>query len=354
MPNPEPVPNRARERTARVSNATRRRPTVTDRPSDGSRRTDGADATAGGRVPAALDGERLDRAVAIMAGCSRAQAGRWVDEGRVLVDGRVATTRSQRLVEGMDLDVDADPVPPPEPLRANATVDLVVVHEDPDVVVVDKPAGLVVHPGAGGETATLAHGLLARYPEMATVGDPERPGVVHRLDVGTSGLLMAARTVEAYESLVAQLSERRVERRYDALVWGWLDSPRGRVDAPVGRSRRQRTRMAVVADGRPAVTDYEVVAAWRQPAEVSRLSCRLLTGRTHQIRVHLASIGHPVVGDDTYGGSRASLPLDRPWLHAAELGFVHPRTGETLRFTSPLPSELTAVLEACAQPRGSA
>jgi 23S rRNA pseudouridine1911/1915/1917 synthase len=223
-------------------------------------------------------------------------------------------------------------------------VDVRVVHEDRDLVVVDKPAGLVVHPGAGQASGTLVHGLLARYPDIREVGQPDRPGIVHRLDKGTSGLMLVARSQPAYEALVAMLADRRVERRYHAMVWGTVDSPTGMVDAPVGRSSRDRTRMAVTLRGKDAQTRYEVVRAFTDPVAVTELRCKLETGRTHQIRVHMASIGHPVVGDSRYGGRRPSLRSPRPWLHAEHLAFVHPITAEPLAFDSPLPPDLTAVL----------
>jgi 23S rRNA pseudouridine1911/1915/1917 synthase len=179
---------------------------------------------------------------------------------------------------------------------------------------------------------------------VASVGDPARPGIVHRLDRGTSGLLVVARSPRAYASLTDQLARRRVERRYLALVRGHMPAPAGVIDAPVGRSARDRTRMAVAAGGRSARTRYEVVAAFDEPEPLSLVACRLETGRTHQIRVHLAAVGHPVVGDDRYGGRRL-LGLDRPFLHAAELAFTHPATGEQVRFSSPLPPDLQAVLD---------
>jgi 23S rRNA pseudouridine1911/1915/1917 synthase len=189
------------------------------------------------------------------------------------------------------------------------------------------------------------NGLLARYPEVATVGDPARPGIVHRLDRDTSGLLVVARSAAAYEGLVAMMAAHEVERRYVALVWGTPASPRGVIDAPIGRSVRRPTRMAVREGGRGARTAYEVVATYRAP-EVSLLHCRLETGRTHQIRVHLQAINHPVVGDAAYGGSRAALRLGRPFLHAGGLAFTHPVTGAPVEVEEPLPPELEAVLDA--------
>ena len=295
-------------------------------------------------MPRALDGQRLDRVVAMVAGCSRAEAAALVDAGAVAVAGRPVTSRSQRVADGDVLEVDL-PAPAGEGgLVADPAVELAVVHEDADLVVVDKPAGLVVHPGAGQAAGTLVHGLLARYPEIRGVGQADRPGIVHRLDKGTSGLLLVARSPAAYEALVAMLGARAVDRRYHTLVWGVPDAPTGMVDAPIGRSGRDRTRMAVTVRGREARTSYEVRRAYREPVEVAELACTLETGRTHQIRVHLASIGHPVVGDARYGGDRRSLVVGRPFLHAEDLALAHPVTGEPLAFHSPLPPDLAAVL----------
>jgi 23S rRNA pseudouridine1911/1915/1917 synthase len=297
-------------------------------------------------VPAALAGERLDRFVAMVTASSRAEAADLVIGGRVRVDGTVVTTRSRRLDAGQRVEADVDEllagrvaVLEPEP-----DVAFDVVYEDDDVIVVDKPQGLVVHPGAGNATGTLAQGLLARYPELASVGDPARPGIVHRLDKGTSGLLVVARTPAAYAALVRMLAAHDVDRRYLALVWGELETLSGMVDAPVGRSAREPTRMTVSARGKEARTRYEVIATYRDPVVASLLECRLETGRTHQIRVHLAAIDHPVVGDARYGGVRPSLQAPRPWLHAAGLQFAHPTTGEELIFDSPVPADLEAVL----------
>jgi 23S rRNA pseudouridine1911/1915/1917 synthase len=297
-------------------------------------------------IPDALDGERVDRVVATLVGCSRAEATALVEQGGVRLDGRAVRARSHRVASGDDIEIDVpaatDGPGTPEP---DPAVPVPVVHEDDAVLVVDKPAGLVVHPGAGNREGTLVNGLLARWPELAGVGDPARPGIVHRLDKQTSGLLVVARTAEAYTSLVAQLGARSVTRRYAALVWGRFDSPRGVVDAPVGRSGRTPTRMAVSTRGRDARTRYEVAREWDDPA-VTLVHCSLETGRTHQVRVHLAAIGHAVVGDGTYGGTRQSLPLPggRFFLHAAHLAFDHPDDGHRAAFDSPLPPDLEAVL----------
>ncbi len=297
-------------------------------------------------VPEALAGQRLDRTVAMVTGVSRAEAAELVAAGAVRVGERVRTSGASRLDAGDELVVDLpDPGAAPAGPRPDPTVPVDVVHADDDVVVVDKPPGLVVHPGAGNPEGTLVNGLLARYPELAEVGDPERPGIVHRLDKDTCGLLVVARTRRAHRALVEQLSSRAVERRYLTLAWGTTTASQGVVDAPIGRSPRDRTRMAVVDGGRPARTAYEVVDRFTDPVEATLLRCALETGRTHQVRVHLAAIGHPVVGDATYGGERASFAAPRTFLHAARLGFTHPATGRTVAFDSPLPPDLAAVLD---------
>ena len=292
-------------------------------------------------VPPALAGERVDRAVATLVGWTRAEVATLCEAGSVLVEGR-AVAKSHRLVEGESLELLAEPavaaLPSPEP-----DIPLVVRYEDADVLVIAKPAGLVVHPGAGQPDGTLVNALLARYPEIASVGDPARPGIVHRLDRDTSGLMVVARTQVAYDALVEQLAARAVERRYLALVWGHLDASRGVIDAPIGRSTARRTRMAVRAGGREARTGYHVIETFTDPA-TSLLECRLETGRTHQIRVHLGAIDHPVVGDVTYGGSRPSISLERPFLHATELALRHPVTGDEVRVDEPLPVDLEALL----------
>jgi 23S rRNA pseudouridine1911/1915/1917 synthase len=287
-------------------------------------------------VPDTLAGERVDRALALLTGWSRREVRTLIDDGTVTVDGRVAA-RSARLEAGATLAwtgaPEADELPGPD-----ASVPVVVVYEDDDIVVVDKPVGLVVHPGAGHREGTLVHGLLARY-DLSGVGDPERPGIVHRLDRETSGLLVVARTPAAYDGLVAALGAHDVERSYDAVVLGSPEATQGTVDAPIGRSVRNPTRMSVRAGGREARTHYEVVARYDDAA---RLSVALETGRTHQIRVHLAAIGHPVWGDAVYG--RPDPRIARPFLHAAALEFAHPVTGAPVRCVAPWPADLDAAI----------
>ena len=294
-------------------------------------------------IPPALAGERLDRIVALVTDASRSDAAALVASGGVEVDGVVSTSGKLRLHLGQIIDVDESKLPTTALPAPDSSIVFSVVYEDEHVIVVDKPAGLVVHPGAGNPAGTLVNGLLARYPELAEIGESHRPGIVHRLDIGTSGLMVVARSVRAYHSLVYALAQRDVTRLYRTLVWGHLANPNGVIDAPIGRDHRDPMRMAVVVDGKSARTRYQVLVEYRDPAEASALECRLESGRTHQIRVHLAAIGHPVVGDGTYGGIRHGIATPRPFLHAAELQFDHPSTSEPMSFTSPLPDDLAAV-----------
>ncbi|HAP76253.1 MAG TPA: RNA pseudouridine synthase [Acidimicrobiaceae bacterium] len=294
-------------------------------------------------IPAALAGERLDRIVALIAECSRSEAAQLIAAGGVQLDEEVEHIGKRRVKADQVVAVDPSMLPVAGGPEPDPSVEFTVVHADEHLIVVDKPAGLVVHPGAGNPSGTLVNGLLARFPELEGVGEPHRPGIVHRLDVGTSGLLAVARTSRAYHVLVDALAARDVGRVYRALVWGHLANPHGVVDAPIGRDHRDPMRMAVVVDGRPSRTRYRVVREYRTPTEVSSLECRLESGRTHQIRVHLSAIGHPVVGDATYGGVRAHIHPPRPFLHAAALELDHPVSRESMRFESALPDDLAEI-----------
>jgi 23S rRNA pseudouridine1911/1915/1917 synthase len=291
-------------------------------------------------VPDALAGERIDRAVALLTGWSRAEVQSLVAAGAVLVDGQ-PPIKSHRLTAGAVIELLAEPESEAPLVAEPIAID--VRYADDDIIVIHKPAGIVMHPGAGHARGTLVHGLLARFPEIAGVGDPRRPGIVHRLDRDTSGLLVVARSAAAYDRLVRALSDRDVERRYLALVRGIPDARRALIDAPIGRSTRHPTQMAVRAEGRDARTSYEVIAA---SSDLALLACRLETGRTHQIRVHLAAIGHPVVGDTVYGGGAPAPPATRPFLHAYALALHHPLTGERCSFEAELPNDLAAALAA--------
>ncbi|MFN8131486.1 MAG: RluA family pseudouridine synthase [Solirubrobacteraceae bacterium] len=288
-------------------------------------------------VPAEAAGERLDRFLAAPLG-SRAVAQRLIEAGQVHVDG-AAWGKQHRLAGGEEIVVDpADPRPRPE----TGTAPYGIAWEDEHLLVVDKPAGVVVHPGSGVRSGTLAQALAGR---AAGGADPERPGIVHRLDRDTSGLLVVARSDAVHRALAADLAERRIRREYLALVEGLPPARTGTIDAPIGRDRRHRTRMSVDTDTpRRAVTHFELER--RLPADaLERVT--LETGRTHQIRVHFAAIGHPVAGDPEYGHA-GRHGLERQFLHAARLAFVHPVTGAEIDVSSPLPDDLAAALERAA------
>ncbi len=300
------------------------------------------------RVPEVLAGERVDRVVATLAERSRTEVRAVLEAGGVRLDGVAVTRGATPVAPGQRLEVDL-PVRDDGTVAPEPAVAVSVVLEDDDFVVVDKAPDLVVHPGAGQRRGTLVPGLLARCPEiavLAALGEPERPGVVHRLDKGTSGLLVVARTATGLASLREQMVTRSVSRTYTAFVQGHVAEDRGVVDAPIGRSARQPTAMAVRGDGRPARTRYRVRARYDTPYPMTELEVELETGRTHQIRVHLASIGHPVVNDARYGHRRDErLAEGRVALHASALAFSHPRTGERVRVTRELPGDLATLRE---------
>ena len=303
-------------------------------------------------VAAEESGSRLDVWLsARLGGLSRTRIKSLVEAGHVLVDGRrVKSAHRLKTAERVEASV---PPPPPEELVPEP-IPLDVVFEDEHVLVLDKPAGMVTHPGAGRTAGTLAAAALAHAPTIAGVGGPRRPGIVHRLDKGTSGLILLAKTREAYDSLTRQLARRAVSRRYVCIVLGQLRASDGTIDKPIARDERSRVRMAVArpGKGKRAVTRFRVLERFR---EATLVECRLETGRTHQIRVHLASLGHPIVGDETYGGRAARRPADPVFaelaaglegvaLHAVGLGFAHPVTGAEQQLVSPLPNRLDRIL----------
>lgn len=303
-------------------------------------------------IPQSMAGERLDKAIAqLFPDFSRSRLQSWIESGRVTVDGLPAKIRSK---VSRDAVVRVMPDLLPEQLAFTPEpIDLDVVYEDETLVVINKPAGMVVHPAAGNWSGTLLNGLLHRYPEAA--GLP-RAGIVHRLDKDTSGLLVVARTLTAQTDLVRQLQARTVKRRYLALVWG-VPPASGLIDAPIGRDPRDRMRMAVVhrATGKPARTRYARVASGALGTlPVSIVQCDLETGRTHQIRVHFTHLGHPLLGDPLYGkprvqrGGATALPGDfaRQALHAWHLGLIHPRTGAAMHWHAPVPDDLAALADA--------
>lgn len=288
-------------------------------------------------IPAALDGQRVDRVVALLVDVSRSVAADLVEAGAVRVDGAVVTEGKRKISEGQTVSVDESSIPVSEGPTADPSIVFTVVYTDDEVAVIDKPAGLVVHPAPGHPSGTLVNGLLHRFPDIGGVGEPHRPGIVHRLDAGTTGLLVVARSTLAYDRLREALSAHSVEREYVVVVHEVPEPERGVIDAPIGRDQRDPTKMAIVPDGRSARTHYETRGSVEGGAV---LLCRLETGRTHQIRVHLASIGHPVVGDPLYGSPRGTLRASRPMLHAVRLAFDHPITGERLEFRSPIPDDI--------------
>ena len=295
-------------------------------------------------LPEGLEGERLDAAVSRMFGLSRTRAAELIAAGEVLVDGAPAE-KSDRARGGAWLEVilpppAAAPVPRPDPVPG-----MRVVYEDPDMVVVDKPFGVAAHPSPGWTGPTVLAGLLDAGHELATSGAAERHGIVHRLDAGTTGLMVVAKSEPAYSGLKRAFRDRRVDKRYHALVQGHPDPLRGTVDGPIDRHPAGDGRFAVVAGGRPSRTHYDTVEAFRA---ASLLEIGLETGRTHQIRVHMAAIHHPCVGDLLYGADptlAARLGLARQWLHAVRLGFDHPVTGRPMEFTSSYPDDLRRPLD---------
>jgi 23S rRNA pseudouridine1911/1915/1917 synthase len=291
-----------------------------------------------------LDGVRLDRTLAVLAGISRSAAKYAIASGEVLVAGGPAD-KSTVPHTGDEIDYaipDAEDEFVPEPVRFDVALEL------DDVLVIDKPAGVVVHPGSGNQRGTLAHGLAHRFAELAVLGESHRWGLVHRLDRDTSGLLLVARTAAMHEYLQEELRHRRVGRTYRAVIDGHLNAATGTIEAPIGRDPLRPTRMAVLVDGRPARTHYRRVAVWDH---CTLVEVELDTGRTHQIRVHFASIGHGIIGDPTYGSGEVVLgDPGRVWLHAARLRFTLP-DGASYEVESRLPADLQSSLAALGAPQ---
>ena len=296
-------------------------------------------------VPEGLDGERLDAALARMFGLSRARAAELIGAGQVLVDGQPAA-KSDRVLAGAPLTVTLPPPPDAVPaVRQEPVPGLVIVYEDDDIVVVDKPRGVAAHPTPGWTGPTVLGGLLAAGHTVATSGAAERQGIVHRLDANTTGLMVVAKSERAYSVLKQAFRDREVSKTYHALVQGHPDPLRGTIDAPIGRHPSGDGRFAVVADGRPSVTHYDTIEAFRA---ASLVSVGLETGRTHQIRVHMAALRHPCCGDLLYGADpvlAAHLGLTRQWLHAVRLSFEHPATGREITLKNPYPDHLARALE---------
>lgn len=296
-------------------------------------------------VPEGLVGMRADAGLSRLLGVSRVRASALIEEGCVLLDG-ISCAKSDRLREGVLIDVTL-----PEPQagvrqeESASSVRLPVVHEDPEIIVIDKPAGVAAHPSPGWQGPTVTGSLRDQGVVLAASGPDERLGIVHRLDVGTSGLMVVAKTSLAYSSLKRQFRDRTVTKLYHALVQGHPDPSTGTIDAPVGRDPHHDYRFAVVAHGKHAITHYDVLEAFHYG---SLVEVRLETGRTHQIRVHMAAIRHPCMGDTTYGADpnlAARLELRRQWLHAVQLGIEHPALGEPMTFRSEYPADLAHALQ---------
>lgn len=296
---------------------------------------------------------RLDSYLAqVCEDLSRSRLKRLIEQGKVTVQEQVVSSPKHRLRQGDSICLTVPPVQPTH-LAAQA-LDLDVVYEDDDLIVINKPVGLVVHPGAGNPDHTLVNALLAHCGDsFLNIGGQERPGLVHRLDKKTSGLLVAAKNEKTYHGLVEQFSDRSIKRVYQALVWGTVTPLEGTIDKPIARHPRQRQKMAVISNGRPATTHYEVLESF--PPYLTLIECQLETGRTHQIRVHMTAIHHPLFADPTYGRApkglligelkEAAEAFQRQALHAKSLSFTHPLSGETVNFDSNLPEDFEKLLE---------
>jgi 23S rRNA pseudouridine1911/1915/1917 synthase len=298
-------------------------------------------------VPDGLEGERLDAALARLFGLSRTRAAEVIAAGDVLVDGRAAA-KSDRMQAGTWLEVTLPPPPAPPAPSPQPVPGMSILYEDADIVVVDKPIGVAAHPTTGWTGPTVLEGLLGTGHTVATSGAAERQGIVHRLDANTTGAMVVAKSEMAYSRLKRAFKERTVDKRYHALVQGHPDPLRGTIDAPIDRHPSGDGRFAVVAGGRPSVTHYDAIEAFRA---VSLLDIKLETGRTHQIRVHMSAMRHPCAGDLAYGADptlAGRLGLTRQWLHAVRLGFEHPVEGYRVEFESPYPDDLARALEIAA------
>ncbi len=293
------------------------------------------------RVPAESEGERLDVFAARVAGVTRSRAGALIREGRVTVDGAAQEKTGFRLKAGMAVGVE---VPAAAPAAARAEdIDLEIVYQDADLAVVYKPSGMVVHPAAGNETGTMVNALLKHLDNLSGIGGEIRPGIVHRIDKDTSGLLLVAKNDRAHLSLSEQIKAHTVQRAYRAIVIGGFKEDEGTVEGPIGRHPTDRKKMAIVPNGREAVTHWTVLERLRG---ATLIEARLTTGRTHQIRVHMASIGHPVLGDPVYGPKKSPWPVKGgQLLHAYRIGFEHPRTGERMLFEAEPEPRFTHWLE---------
>ena len=292
-----------------------------------------------------LANERVDRVISFFSGLSRSKVSELVSNGLVKKNGIPVKKGSEKTLKG---DVLLFPSPEglaPNKLEPDSSVNFSVVFEDDHIVVVNKPPGVVVHPGSGRESGTLVNGLLARYPDMKGIGEEDRLGLVHRLDKGTSGLLLVARTDAALENLKKQMENREIGRQYYAILCGHLSSAKGLIEAPLGRDPKNPLRRTVTQGGKGARTHYQIKERYDHPIKVTTVECILETGRTHQIRAHFSAINHPVLGDQIYGGKQLAHKEIRPALHAEKIDFQHPTTGKKLSFVSNLPTDLVQIIE---------
>jgi 23S rRNA pseudouridine1911/1915/1917 synthase len=295
-------------------------------------------------VPEGLAGERVDVGLARLFGVSRSKAAEMVQSGLVRLDGASAA-KSDRLLPGTTIEVSLPPAADPLEVKAEMVEGITVLHDDESIVVIDKPVGVAVHPSMGWTGPTVVGHLAAAGYRIATSGAPERQGIVQRLDVGTSGVMVICKGERAYSVLKNAFRHREIDKTYHALVQGHPDPLEGTIDAPIGRAPKSDWKFAVREDGKHSVTHYQTLEAHRF---ASLLEIQLETGRTHQIRVHMAALKHPCVGDLTYGADPTlakRLGLERQWLHAVRLGFTHPDTGEYVSYTSPYPEDLAIALE---------
>lgn len=291
-------------------------------------------------IPEGIEDIRIDKAIALETHMSRSVIADIFKLKKVSLNGK-AVKRSEKVSVGDEIKLFVSELESETIIPQDIEID--IVFEDDSLIAINKKPGMVVHPGAGNPDSTLVNALCFKYPQIVDVGEPHRPGIVHRLDAGTSGLLVVAKTNEAYQYFIHKFSTHDVTRNYTALVWGKFETTSGVIDAPIGRNASRATRMSVKEGGKRAVTKYEVVNYF-EDKNVSLIEVSLETGRTHQIRVHCAAISHPIVGDRTYGGYRQSLECPRPFLHAHTLRFEHPVSREKMKFSVPLPSDLQVVL----------
>lgn len=294
-------------------------------------------------VPEGVEGERIDSALTRVLGLSRSSIVKLLEDGDITTGGR-AMSKSERVTASQVIEVLMPAIPNTDPIPLTPLEGLTVVYNDDDIVVIDKPVGCAAHPSPGWMGPTVVGALMAAGYTISTSGPAERAGIVHRLDAGTSGLMIVAKTDRAYLRLKEMFRDHEIEKTYHALVQGHMDPPEGTIDAPIDRHPKEDHRFAVVADGKESITHYEVIEYYRS---VSLVKVELETGRTHQIRVHFSALGHPLVGDTTYGADPVlgkKLQMRRPWLHALELRFEHPVTGVPLTLSAPYPPDLQGCL----------